>query len=244
VSRILYYILFVGCLVLCSRAEAQILKNLELTPRNTKLIVSYQLVQDKYYPSDWRYDLALSFIGKKKGRYRPKLVTGELDSVPADGKIRTLEWDAYQETGGLKDEVAAELRVRHLGGPEAAFCSVLLPGWGIYEVTGGNRKTFHRTGIVGGSLLVGLLIHEGAFRQYTRYQQSLTYAEGRTLIGRANRMNLLGWGFIAAGISYWLYDITEVALLGAKNMKIRLGAMENSPQSALPSPALTFTWKP
>jgi hypothetical protein len=244
VSRILNFILLVISLGLLSRVDAQILKNLELTPRNTKLIVSYQLVQDKYYPPEWRYDLSLSFIGKKQGRFRPKLVKGELDSVPADGKIRTLEWDAYQETGGLKDEVAAELRVRHLGGPEAAFCSVLLPGWGIYESSGGNRKVFHRAGMVGGALFTGWVMKELAYRRYIEYGASFTYAEGQQKIQSANRLNTVGTVFILAGLGYWLFDIAEAGVSGARNLQLRVTPLEVSQGNSSIVPAVSLTWKP
>ena len=243
-SRILNFILLVISLGLLSRVDAQILKNLELTPRNTKLIVSYQLVQDKYYPPEWRYDLSLSFIGKKEGRFRPKLVKGELDSVPADGKIRTLEWDAYQETGGLKDEVAAELRVRHLGGPEAVFCSVLLPGWGIYESSGGNRKVFHRAGMVGGALLTGWVMKELAYRRYVEYGASFTYAEGQQKIQSANRLNTVGTVFILAGLGYWLFDIAEAGVSGARNLQLRVTPLEVSQGNSSIVPAVSLTWKP
>jgi hypothetical protein len=229
-----------------SDVQAQILRNVELTPRNTKILVSYQLVQDAFYPPDWRYDLSLSFIGKKSGRIRPERVTGELDSVVPDGKVRTLEWDAFTETGGIKDEIAAELRIRHMGGPEAAFCSVVLPGWGMYEVSGGNKQTWHRTAIVGGALIAGLAFQQSAYRQYAQYQSAVRYAEGQKSLGNANRLNQVGWVFLSAGLAYWLYDITEVAIRGAANARLRVTPLDTKgPTSRLGSvPALTLTWNP
>lgn len=229
-----------------NRVHAQILRNVELTPRNTKLIVSYQLVQNTFYPSDWRYDLSLSFIGRKSGRIKPRKVSGEFASVPADRKMRSLEWDAFAETGGIKDEIAAELKIRHLGGPTAAFCSVVLPGWGMYEVSGGNRKTWNRTAVIGGVLIGGWIFQQSAYQQYKQYHSSVQYAEGQKFLSNANRLNQIGWFFLYAGFAYWLYDIGEVAIRGAANARLRLTPLETKGStSRLGSlPALTLTWKP
>lgn len=95
-------------------------------------------------------------------------------------------------------------RGRFINGPQNAWKSLILPGWGDKYVDSNKKFDWWKTVISYGATATGTGI--------VVYNKNL---EGY----RNTYYDIVGYGLIAIGVGQWLYDIIHVGVQGAKNKK-------------------------
>lgn len=219
--------------------------HLETNSGQNSISVNYILrMPYNKYPAHWRYSVSLSFKRNQIWRHHPKYISGDLKKVTSDAYRKTIKWDFHRDLKYPRGEYKTHLKVKHLLGPQAVVYSLIYPGLGVYKTTGGNRKPFYRGIIIGAAFTGGFFLKEYANQSYNQYETASSRDAGMRYLKQGNLLNQTGTAVLIAGLSYWLYDVTEVTIRGIRN--VTLGAKPITlTQSELPKlPLLTMTWKP
>ena len=111
------------------------------------------------------------------------------------------------------------LKLDYLGGPSNALLSVLVPGLGVKNVTGGSKSGIKRTLLTYGCIATGIGFKLYSNSEYNKYHEATSQIEMDRYYSSANSSNKLFYVFTATGIGIWIYDIVWVAKKGFENKK-------------------------
>lgn len=111
------------------------------------------------------------------------------------------------------------LKYRGIGGPSNMFLSVLVPGLGVKNVTGGNKNGLSRTIASYGFILAGVGCKLWSNSEYDKYHSATEQSAMNEHYTSANILNKSFYVLTATGAIIWLYDIIWVANKGFKNKK-------------------------
>jgi hypothetical protein len=109
------------------------------------------------------------------------------------------------------------LKYKGAGGPEYAFLSVLVPGWGDRYVTVGAKSGVSTALWFYGMVGAGIGFKALSNNEYRKYEQSLI----DTHHDDAKTYNTFFYTCIGVGAVIWIQDIIYVATQGAQNKKIQ-----------------------
>jgi hypothetical protein len=105
------------------------------------------------------------------------------------------------------------------GGSSNAFLSMLIPGLGVSNVTGGAKSGLSTTLWTYGFIGAGIGCKLWSDSEYKDYYSATTQTEIDTHYNLANGLNQAFYISVGTGMVIWLYDIIWVASAGAKNAK-------------------------
>ncbi|WP_047451635.1 hypothetical protein [Alistipes sp. ZOR0009] len=111
------------------------------------------------------------------------------------------------------------VKVNGKGGPSNALLSVLVPGLGVRNVTGGAKSGLSRTLWTYGLIGAGIGCKLFSNKEYNAYHSATTQTEMDNHYNLANGFNNAFYTCISAGLVIWIYDIVWVANKGAANKK-------------------------
>ncbi|NDP22268.1 MAG: hypothetical protein GZ091_14480 [Paludibacter sp.] len=133
------------------------------------------------------------------------------------------------------------------GGPSNAILSVLIPGLGVSNVTGGAKSGFSRTLTVYGFIGAGIGCKLWSDSEYQAYHSATTQTEMDKHFELANGLNQAFYLGVGAGAIVWLYDIIWVASKGVENKKAQKAWNQNHLgvyyQPEINTTGLTYTIK-
>lgn len=111
------------------------------------------------------------------------------------------------------------IKYNYVGGPSNMFLSLLLPGLGVKNVTGGEKNGYERTVITYGLFAVSAGCKLYSVNQYNKYLSATDQYKIDTYFNTANSYNKYFIAAAATGIVVWVYDVIWVANKGFKNRK-------------------------
>lgn len=106
-----------------------------------------------------------------------------------------------------------------IGGPSNMFLSLLVPGLGVKNVTGGSQTGWSRTLWSYGLIASGVGCKLYSNSQYDKYHEATNQTDMDTYYENSNLYNKAFYCLTAAGVAVWVYDIIWVADKGFKNKK-------------------------
>ena len=113
------------------------------------------------------------------------------------------------------------------GGPSNVFLSIIIPGLGVNNVTGGAKSGLSTTlwtyGFIGAS--IGCKLWSDS--EYKAYHSATNQADIDTHYDLANGLNKAFYVSLGTGVAIWIYDIVWVANRGAENQKAQKAWKQN-----------------
>lgn len=195
--------------------------------------------EDKYR---YLYDITVSFSQDQEASNFFGLPSGELPSISGGIGDDLLSGEHEITWGYLADDstfngqnVRFKLDVTYkpnpfyLKGPEAAFYSLVLPGWGQTKVRPEARYWY--ASAVGAFSLIGtgLYLRSRASTNFDRYLASTTLQETQSFFDKSNNQRRIGGVLLIAGGVVWATDIIRVFWKGRKNKKERDRLLKDYP---------------
>lgn len=113
----------------------------------------------------------------------------------------------------------AIIKYRGIGGPSNMFLSLLVPGLGDKNVTGGKQSGLGTTLTSYGFILSGIGCKAWSNSEYDQYHLAKDQTSMDNHYEIANTLNKSFYILTAAGVAIWLYDIIWVANRGFQNRK-------------------------
>ena len=110
-------------------------------------------------------------------------------------------------------------KYRGIGGPSNMFLSVLVPGLGVKEVTGGSKNGLRRTLLSYGFIISGVGCKLWSMSDYDKYHSATDQTFMDEYYNNANLLNKSFYILTATGVIIWLYDIIWVANKGFQNKR-------------------------
>lgn len=202
------------------RCYSQQIENVDFKVEDNFVIVTYDLVN---CPSRELYDIKLKVI-YNNNTIVPSSVNGDLKKVHA-GKNKKIEWNVLSDKSELKGKIQVMVEISHTfstkitDGPSNMFLSILVPGLGVKNVTGGTQSGFTRTLGAYGLIVGGVACKLLSDFEYENYHNATLQSDMDTYYESANRFNKVSYVLTAAGIAVWIFDIVWVADQGFKNKK-------------------------
>ena len=111
------------------------------------------------------------------------------------------------------------IKYKNIGGPSNMFLSILVPGLGVKNVTGGSQSGLSRTLWTYGLIASGIGCKAYSINEYDKYHKATTQTDMDTHYDNANSYNYVFYALTGAGVVYWIYDIVWVANKGFQNVK-------------------------
>lgn len=113
------------------------------------------------------------------------------------------------------------------GGPSNAFLSILIPGLGVSNVTGGAKSGLSTTLWTYGFIGAGIGCKLWSNSEYKAYHLANTQTDMDTHYELANGLNQAFYVSVGTGVVIWLYDIIWVAKKGSENKKAQKAWKQN-----------------
>lgn len=190
-----------------------------------KVYITYDL---NNCPSRRLYDIKLSFVDRNRQVIRPTNLSGDIHRVRC-GTGKRITWDVLAERTTFQGEYQAvlEIQKKYLqkirGGPGNVVFSVLMPGMGNLFVSDKSKAgAFLLTGLVAGSVAVGLTYHAEAQKLHQQYRQAKTHEDINRLYKEANKEYRSFQTWLGVAGVLWLGDIAAVTIKGIRNRKEQL----------------------
>jgi len=135
---------------------------------------------------------------------------------------------------------------RGIGGPQNAFLSIVVPGWGVNKVTGGEKNGVSIT--VWSYLLVGSAIglKIASDNNYQKYHQARDQENIDKYYKRANDLNKTAYWVGGLGAGLWVGNFIWVTGKGFKNLNEQRKFKHSISMGTLPSqpgPVYTLSYK-
>ncbi|HZK70879.1 MAG TPA: hypothetical protein VFD03_05070 [Clostridia bacterium] len=105
------------------------------------------------------------------------------------------------------------------GGPSNALLSIIIPGLGVSNVTGGAKSGLSTTLWTYGFIGAGIGCKLWSNSEYKAYHSATTQDEIDKHYNLANGLNQAFYASVGTGVVIWLYDIIWVANKGTANKK-------------------------
>lgn len=109
------------------------------------------------------------------------------------------------------------LKYRSIGGPSNAFKSLLIPGWGMSRVSGGQKSGWVTAISVYGFIAASAGFKAYSISEYDKYHKSSTQTDMDTHFDNANFSNKAFFVCASTAAFIWVYDIIWVANKGFQN---------------------------
>jgi hypothetical protein len=190
-----------------------------------KVYITYDL---NNCPSRRLYDIKLSFVDRNRQVIRPTTLSGDIHRVRC-GSDKRITWDVLADRTAFQGEYQAVLEVqkKHLqkirGGPGNVVFSVLMPGMGNLFVSDKSKAgAFLLTGLVAGSVAIGLSYHAEAQKLHQQYRQASTHEDINRYYTEANKEYRTFQAWLGVAGILWLGDIAAVTMKGINNRKEQL----------------------
>lgn len=188
----------------------------------------------------FRYNIQVFYkiLGKGSEQYKPaneRFLYGDVNRVNA-GIQNVVSWD-YAKEGDPQIVKGAEIQFKltasldwkaeetewsRLEGTEAAWRSVVLPGWGDTKVRPNGKKYWWISGVYLGLIGAGLgyeLNSRGLYNDYQDTKFEIEPSEALQIYNRANDQRKASrYLFLGAGIT-WATDVILVYIRGKKNRR-------------------------
>lgn len=113
------------------------------------------------------------------------------------------------------------------GGSSNAFLSMLIPGLGVSNVTGGAKSGLSTTLWTYGFIGAGIGCKLWSNSEYKAYHLANNQSDMDTHYELANGLNQAFYFSVGTGVVIWLYDIIWVAKKGAENKKAQKAWKQN-----------------
>lgn len=113
------------------------------------------------------------------------------------------------------------IKYRGIGGPSNLFLSILVPGLGDKNVTGGRNSGLGTALWSYGFILSGIGCKAWSNSEYDQYHKALNQTSMDDHYFAANMLNKSFYILTALGATIWVYDIIWVASKGFKNRKVQ-----------------------
>jgi hypothetical protein len=221
----------------CSVKNKKLKKKLEEIIKNIKLDVAHINGYTAFAKAEFNYT-----ISADKGKIKVKKNYAETYSnsnksyiyLPVvkpmlyDAPWGTFKFKMNKATINNQDYINKELySYNPRGGLSNMFLSMLIPGAGVRNVTGGEKSGIWRT--IGTYLFIGggIACKFGADSEYKLYHNATEQTSMDKHYDNANALNKSFYACASIGAIIWLYDIIWVAKRGIKNSK-RNKAWKNS----------------
>ena len=142
-----------------------------------------------------------------------------IDKLLKDGLIGryTIKYQRKDFNSTLYVDTASLIDYKGIGGPSNMFKSILVPGWGVRAVTGGEKSGLPRTILTYGLLTSALVFQTMSVLDYQNYLNATSQDEITKYYTSANSNNSTSYYLAAAGLAVWIYDIVWVAKKGFDN---------------------------
>jgi hypothetical protein len=205
--------------------SAQQFTNIDFYTQQEKVIITYDLIN---CPSRRLYDIKLSFVDRNRQVIRPSSVSGDINRIRC-GSTKSITWDVLADRTAFQGEYQAVLEVQKKhrqkiqGGPGNAVFSVLMPGMGNLFVSDKRKGgAFLLTGLVAGSVAVGLSYNAKAQKLHGEYRKATTHEDINRLYKEANKEYRTFQTWLSVAGILWLGDITHVIIQGIQNRNEQL----------------------
>lgn len=199
--------------------------------KNSLLVIYYDLVSAGN--KDERYKVRLFYSQDKGKNFSDTLrfVNGDVGDAIQPGTGKKIQWNYFVENADFDGKnvffrVEAERdwnyesqRLSYLQGPENAFRSLLLPGWGDAKVRGKDRKYWWITAGTLGLVGSGVFFALNSRNQYDKYKAAEKPDEAQSNYDKAKSQGKIATILLVAGGAAWLCDIALVAVKGFHNQK-------------------------
>lgn len=255
-------LLFVAILVIsfafCSQVNAQNkiwrtlfpkleveMLNAELKAEDTTIVVNYHLRGSKRR----FYNTRLYYSNNKGNSFKGPLraLEGAIGDSLKPGKNKMVAWKFFRDNPYFNGKnimfkvEAIEVPKIATGGPENAFRSLLIPGFGDTKVRNGYNYGWI-TAVTYGLLGTGAYFNIRSNQKYNDYQARIpnTEAEHRDLFNQAKNSQNLARGFYIAGAAIWIADIVGVYIKGKRNRQ----AQKEAEEAEAPEEETAKLWKP
>jgi hypothetical protein len=202
--------------------SAQQFTNIDFYTQQEKVIITYDLIN---CPSRRLYDIKLSFVDRNRQVIRPSSVSGDINRIRC-GSTKRITWDVLADRTAFQGEYQAVLEVHKKyrqkiqGGPGNAVFSVLMPGMGNLFVSDKRKGgAFLLTGLVAGSVALGLSYHADAVKLQQQYRQATTREDINNFYKEANKDYRMFQACLGIAGILWVGDIVAVTLKGIDNRK-------------------------
>lgn len=113
------------------------------------------------------------------------------------------------------------IKVKGTGGPSNAFLSLLVPGLGLKNVSGGKTSGLSTALWTYGLIGAGIGFKAWSNKEYEAYHLSIVQTDIDEHYDMANNLNSLFYVSVGAGILMWIGDIIIVTNRGFKNQKLQ-----------------------
>ena len=235
-----YIFLFFLSSIVCHQADAQNQGQKKIWPFGNRLKVEF--IDSKLSQSDTSIVIRYHLKGYKRRYYNTQLFYSNNSGNSFKGPLRSLSGDIGDSTRvGEEKEInwsfrkdnpyfdgknimfkieATEVPKIATGGPENAFRSMLIPGFGDTKVRNGYNYGWI-TAVTYACLGTGAFYHFRAKNKYNDYKDRVpnTTAEHDALFRESQNSQRVSTGFLIAVVVIWRADIIGVYSRGLKNKR-------------------------
>ncbi|MBI4648290.1 MAG: trypsin-like peptidase domain-containing protein [Bacteroidia bacterium] len=220
---IIYIIIILLINPLFTGAFCQNLKNVKLSSDNSKVFISYDLVDckgsDRYLP---RVEIHLYQTGSKTAD-KISAKSFKYDTVIRCGNNNIITWSARDDGFVLNNEIYSivyakkALKVRTT---EHILKSVIWPGFGDYKLR--NGKYYFLYGALGYGLIgTSIYLQSRALNSYEQYKNSTDIAESDRYFTKAIQQRNISYILLGGAMIVWTVDFAGI-LFKAKSLKKNL----------------------
>lgn len=219
-----FYLLIIGLLsglVCFSQLDDTKTRIEKVDFRHTEMniIITYRMVN---FEEDDVFYVKIDAFTKEEQRIPMKHVSGDVGSVQA-GKLHQIVWhvskDEAEIDGNLYFRISA-VRQKEVNTGKALAKSLLIPGWGDYDIPHQKKRKFWMRGLVGYSCLASAIaLNRKAEDTYNMYKNTMTTDKSNELFAKATRQNNVAnlLGIIATAT--WTFDLSAVLIKAQKAKK-------------------------
>lgn len=119
------------------------------------------------------------------------------------------------------------IKMRRIGGPSNALLSMLIPGLGLSNVTGGKTSGLSTALWTYGLIGAGIGFKAWSISEYKAYHSSIIQSDIDEHYDKASSFNTAFYISVGAGVLIWVGDILLVANKGFSNKKAQKAWKQN-----------------